>query len=283
MILPWWAWVLIVLATVIFIMAKAAKAWRASIRQELLAYFDEHAPELELEVKAERELAVRHAGGEEGTLFLHNLLQEIGELKVDDPAQREELYEKLLVTCREQAGACELDPEKDRPRLRPRLLTEEMLTEMQHQGPGEPASRSFGVPGLLAVFVLDHEHSVRYLDSENLSELGLSVDQALELAKANLRDSMPREVVEGTVRGGDLNVIKGLDSYDAARLLLVPELLDAGEAMVALIPDRDTLALAQVPENNDWKPLRKLARNAAGPPLWEQPILVREDGFTPID
>ncbi len=281
--LPWGAWALIILAVAIFFMAKAGKAWRASIRQELLAYLADHAPELEIEVKGERELAVREEGGEESRLLLFNLLQELAGLKGDDPEQRKALYKKLLEAHREQVGASELDPENDRARVRPRLVDERMLADMQRQAPGELASVSFGVPGLLAVFVLDREHSVRYLESESLSELGLSLEEALELAKDNLRESMPSEVVQGTVRNGDVNVVKSMDSYDAARLLLVPEHLNEGEVVVALIPDRDTLALAQVPDDDDWKPLRKLARNAAGPPLWRQPILVSPGGFTPVE
>ncbi len=281
--LPWWAWVLIVLGIVIFLFARAGKTWRASIREELLAYFARSAPELEMEVQGERQIAVRRSGGEEGTLYLHNLLRDLALLKGDDPAEREVFYERLLDTYREEISALELDPERDRTRILPRLVTDRIHAEMLRQAPIEIPSADFGVPGLVAVFVLDSEHSVRYLDVESLPELGLTVEQALELAKDNLRESLPANLVQGTVRDGDINVVKSMDTYDAARLLLLPEQLGEGEAVVALIPDRDTLALAQVPGDGDWKSLRKLARNAAGEPLWTRPILVRPDGFTAVE
>ncbi len=281
--LPWWAWVLIVLGIVIFLFARAGKTWRASIREELLAYFARSAPELEMEVQGERQIAVRRSGGEEGTLYLHNLLRDLALLKGDDPAEREVFYERLLDTYREEISALELDPERDRTRILPRLVTDRIHAEMLRQAPIEIPSADFGVPGLVAVFVLDSEHSVRYLDVESLPELGLTVEQALELAKDNLRESLPANLVQGTVRDGDINVVKSMDTYDAARLLLLPEQLGEGEAVVALIPDRDTLALAQVPGDGDWKSLRKLARNAAGEPLWTRPILVRPDGFSAVE
>jgi len=52
--------------------------------------------------------------------------------------------------------------------------------------------------------------------------------------------------------------------------------------VVALIPDRDTLVLAMPPEDGDWSSLRKLAKNAAGEPLWREPLLVTREGISAI-
>jgi len=51
--------------------------------------------------------------------------------------------------------------------------------------------------------------------------------------------------------------------------------------VIAMIPDRDTLVLIRPPADDDWSAMRRLARNAAGPPLWREPIRVTAEGFAP--
>jgi hypothetical protein len=80
-----------------------------------------------------------------------------------------------------------------------------------------------------------------------------------------------------------MNVIKSMDSYDAARLLLVPDYLNPGEELAAMIPDRDTLVLIKVPQNGDWSPLVKLAKVAAGDPLYRRPLRVTSAGIAATD
>ena len=128
------------------------------------------------------------------------------------------------------------------------------------------------------MFVLDREAAVAYLTGDLLAELKLTPDQALEVGRANLARTFGRDVVRSAVGSRNINVIKSCDSFDAARLLLVPGYLDAGESLVALIPDRDTLVLTAAPADGDWAGLRKLARAAAGDPLWAEPLIVTSDG-----
>jgi uncharacterized protein YtpQ (UPF0354 family) len=123
-------------------------------------------------------------------------------------------------------------------------------------------------------------NSVAYLSSSQLAELGLDSAAALKIAKENLGRSFDSALVRSTVEKPNLNVVKALDTYDAARLLLVPALLKPGEALAAMIPDRDTLVLAQAPKDDNWDGLTKLARNAAGDPLFRKPILVTSEGFS---
>ena len=73
-------------------------------------------------------------------------------------------------------------------------------------------------------------------------------------------------------------MIKSGDTYDAARLLLVQQHLEPGEEIAALIPDRDTLALMPVPENEDWSNLAELARTPGGDRiLLQAPLRVTAD------
>ena len=140
-----------------------------------------------------------------------------------------------------------------------------------------------GVAGLSIVFVLDREAAVAYLTAELLAELKLTPESALwRSARANLARTFGRDVVRSAVASRNINVVKILDSFDAARLLLVPGYLDAGESVVALIPDRDTLVLTAPPEDGDWHGLRKLANVAAGDPLWAEPLIVTSAGIAKV-
>lgn len=80
-------------------------------------------------------------------------------------------------------------------------------------------------------------------------------------------------------RHRDRGLIKTCDSFDAARLLLVPGYLEAGETLVALIPDRDTLVLTTPPADDDWAGLRTLAGTADGDPLYTEPLVVTSAGI----
>ena len=73
--------------------------------------------------------------------------------------------------------------------------------------------------------------------------------------------------------------VKLMDSFDAARLLLVPQVLEPEEALVAIVPDRDTLFLAPLPRDENWSSLRRLAHATDGPALLDRPLKVTRVGF----
>lgn len=278
--IPWWAWLLLALVAVVAFFAWGGRRWQGTVRQEVVDYFAEHAPELVVEVRGPLELVVREQGAEDGaSLYLQNTVREASALRAADREGRAGVYQNLLAAYREGVRGLELDGERDLPRLRPRLLTAADVESYGTQAAQPPAAVETGVPGLLATVVVDSEASVRYLNADDLEELGLTADDALARAVDNFRDTLPGAVVRNTLDQGELSVFKDLDSYDAARLLLVPDLLGEGESVVALIPDRDTLALAPVPADGDWSSLRKLAHNAAGPPLWTEPVVVTRAGL----
>ncbi len=131
--------------------------------------------------------------------------------------------------------------------------------------------------------MLDSEQSVAYLQSEQLADLGISPQEALDLAMENLGQTFKPEPVRAVLDDNSMSVVKSMDTYDAARLLLIPSTLQDGESVAALIPDRDTLVLAPVPADGDWTSLRKLARNADGDPLWTEPLLVTSAGVAAVE
>ncbi|MFH2046245.1 MAG: DUF1444 family protein [Pseudomonadota bacterium] len=281
---PWWSWILLAVSGIIYILSRAAKSYRKMIRQELIDFFKEHEPELTIDVQGERELLIRdNATGDESTLFLHNLLQQVSTIKEDNKEERKKQYEILLNTYKEKNIDIELDPEQVVERLRPRLLQEADLDNIVSQNKTKIPSISFGISGLYAVLVIDRENSVAYVDDESLTKMGLTKEEAFEIAKDNLRKTIPEESIHQMISNDTINVVKTMDTYDASRILILPSFLKPEESIVALIPDRDTLTLAPVPSDGDWSPLKKLAKNRAVVPLWLNPIVVQTSGFTNIE
>jgi len=162
----------------------------------------------------------------------------------------------------------------DGKRIRPRLLSPAYLEEfpwIAHQ----PAGKT----GLEVAYVLDSKGSVRYLNAANLKELGLDLFTVHKLALANLAPTLPKQEIRQALAKQEVVTIQRMDSFDAARLLLVPAALKPGESLAAMIPDRDSLYLAPVPSDGDWGNLRQLAAASDVPPLLNRPLKVTQAGF----
>jgi len=292
--LTWWTWAgcgAVALTALVALLFGARRSWRTGVRQELVDHLRGTAPELAITaIHPDRlELAVPGAEPDAGaTFYLARLYQRIAELPAGDTpelrAGRAAVYDTIVATIREGATGLEsLDADAERRNVMPRLVTDDTLAALRSQvaaaGKALPSLPS-GVAGLSIVFVLDREAAVAYLTADLLAELKLMPEQALEVGRANLARTFGRDVVRSAVGSRNINVIKSCDSFDAARVLLVPGYLDAGESVVALIPDRDTLVLTAAPDDGDWAGLRKLARAAAGDPLWTEPLIVTSDGIS---
>lgn len=139
--------------------------------------------------------------------------------------------------------------------------------------------------GLHSVYCIDEDDVVKYIPTESLGPSGMDVEALHALAVANLakRTEDVRSVIRRVFDKNDMVVLKTLDTYDAARLLLVPSALRPSEAVVAHVPDRDTLTLmpavaddkrAQIVEM-----LRKVPAAAPGRALLDRPMIVRPSGF----
>jgi hypothetical protein len=99
----------------------------------------------------------------------------------------------------------------------------------------------------------------------------------------NLARGFDHALVRKTVMAKEVTLIETGDSYDAARLLLVPRHMIPGEALVAMIPDRDTLVLSPVPLDDNWAPFEKLARSPrTDRVIWNQPLKVTAQGVSAV-
>lgn len=215
-----------------------------------------------------------------GTLGLLNLYTGLAGGPREPEAQREAIRAFVTGALSGLQEAREpLSLAKHGERLMPRLADAGFVSDAAAQG--KPlVHRPMSIPGLVTLYVLDSEHNVMYLGEERLAELGLDAQGLHAVAMANLGRHPIAEIVRGVVERKQVAMVKLGDSYDAARLLLVPEALTDGEELVAVVPDRETLGLLPVPSDEAWAPVRKLARTPASPyRLLDRPLRVTRAGF----
>lgn len=285
--IPWWGWVLGVLAVLVigfFVMFGSWRYFRTGIRDQFLAFLAEQHPEIEIgEITSESVMVTTPEGGE-GTFFFDRLYQNSTDVETDDEEGLRELFGRFAGMILEGQDALSVDAERDRDRVFPRIVRREWALEAAKQVGSDPLpSLPLGPEGLDVVFVLDNENSVAYLQTEQLTDLGISPEEALDLAIENLGKSFKAEAIRPILEEGAMSVVKSEDTYDAARLLLIPGALREGESIAALIPDRDTLVLTPVPAEGDWASLANLAKSPDGDPLWTEPLLVTPAGFATVE
>jgi uncharacterized protein YtpQ (UPF0354 family) len=253
----------------------ARRAFRRAVRQEFVAFLSETRPEVQVTAETEDALTLTVEGGHGGTLYLHKFYLAIASVPGTAEARREVFVHFADTLLSERAAESTLSLETHGDRVLPRIVSEAMLSGLPSEVARSPV---VGTP-LQVVYVLDSEKSVAYLTGAHLADLGLDAAAVHERALHNLRQRFPDGPVRTAVNERSLCVIKSGDSYDAARLLLVPGYLRDGEVLAAGVPDRDTLFLTAPPADGDWSGLQKLARATAGPRLLDRPLRVTRAGF----
>jgi hypothetical protein len=188
------------------------------------------------------------------------------------------LRERSVLEQQRQLLSEPLSMESHGDRLMPRLAPPDFRAGLPKDA--DPPHTAVESLGLEILYVLDAEHSVRYLTEADLEQLGLTGDELHECAMGNLRKTLSGEVVRSASEARKLVAIKSLDSYDATRLLLLPEHLKPGEELAAVIPDRDTLTFVAVWPDFDWPEFGELAKiPVSDKTLLTRPVRVTHEGF----
>lgn len=279
-----WLWLLVpvglVVAGVVFLVV-AVRVHRTTVRRELRALIEERYPQYEVIEERDDALRVRVRAADDeepgnATMFLANLYRKVASSNARTAEDRRAIYELHLKSLEESRELGELG-EKDHSRILPRLITDAMLEGVPPQAviPREP----LGETGLLVTYVIDSPNSVAYLVEAQLERLGLTREELRPLAMENLRRIGPIPELGPTLNEGQMQVVKALDTYDAARLLLLPELLEEGQEVAACVPDRDTLVILPVPDDETIARLLEAGQTTTAPPLIPDPIRVTRDGF----
>ncbi|HZV01651.1 MAG TPA: hypothetical protein VFF73_33380 [Planctomycetota bacterium] len=273
--LPWWGWVGVVLVGIFLLLSFSRRLWRAEVRRELRAVLEREGYEV-LEEHQDRFKLKKD--GSEGELFLRNIYYACAQARSQE--EHAEVFERFLATARatDEMTKGKLTLEEHGPRIMPRLVPGPFFAQLGEKAKELPRRR---VPelGLDVVYVVDSEHAVVFLTKEHVADLALSDDELHELALENLEKQFPAELVKKAL-DGTLVAVKCMDTYDAARLLLVPSILDPGQELAAGIPDRETLFLAPVPKDGNWSGLGRLAKTPGSEHLLiDRPIKVTREGF----
>jgi hypothetical protein len=280
--LPWWVWAITGSASVVAILALARRAYRARIRRQFLAFLKENYPDINAAPGPGGTLLLEVPGEATGTWYLHKIYSAIANIRArdDTPEARTEIYrhfvEAMLPSLLTLEKSISLDDFGDR--ILPRLVPRGWLVQISQQM--EIPSRPISDLGLAVVYVIDFPGSVRFLSKHDLSELNMTFEALDKRAMANLRNRFSGDVVRKVIDDPTLVTVASQDSFDAARLLLVPENLEEGEELVALIPDRDTLTLLPMPKEEHWNMVRDLPRGFKGDHLLlDRPIVVSKNGY----
>lgn len=286
--LPLWAWILLVVAVLLFLWARSYYArFRGAcrtVREELAVYVPEQYPGAEVLREEMGNLVVRMPDGDERLWEMADLYADVARLPGmgGDPPAREALYRRAaaeLFPLAPDAGR-PLRREEHGPNIRPQLVRPDALPAVEGL-----VRRPLSNLGLEEVFVLQLPAGTRCLTAADLDDLKLDSEGVHALSLENLRKDFPADLVT-TARSSDSgSAVQFGDSFDAARLLLVPEHLEAGEVVVALVPHRDLLVLlpAAILEDRERfdQGLTELACEDH-PPLLTQGVRVTREGFEPV-
>lgn len=194
-----------------------------------------------------------------------------------DREQREEAYEQWLVVLRQILEGRDVAQDWAE-RLLVRLVTPEWVAGST--GETDLVVREVDGLGLFCALVFDFPTSVRFVTTTDLQKLGLSEDEAHARAFANFRGRLPASVVRDQLREPKVTRYMAMDSYEAARILLIPDLLEPGEEIGVAIPDRDSLVLFPLGTGEDV--VRQLAESDSPDALLDCGVRVTRDGFEPL-
>jgi uncharacterized protein YtpQ (UPF0354 family) len=266
---PLWAWILGAVGVVLLLVRHSLRSYRREVRVQFMDWLERHHPNWTVKALDGHRLSVDIPTLGELTIGLDRLFGQIARTRDRSARARAPHFEAFARPLADQV----ITPEKDAERLRPRLVTPEWLAAVPADQP--VVHRPLGDTTLSIAYVLDSPQTVTFVTERQRAQLGLDPEALHQRALENLRPTLPAQVVRSALEG-KLSTLKSGDSFDAARLLLVPEHLAEGESLAACVPDRDTLVLLPAPD--DWETLVPLAVIVAGPPLLPRPLCVTRSG-----
>ena len=277
--MKWWHWVIIILVLLCWVVSLIGSSARAIIRKEYLAFIREKHPEVKVIAEKKNSVVLKFGAEDEIEGFFDNIYTACS--GVNTLEARQAVYEHFLTGLKDGPKKGEkITLATHGSKIMPRIVPSSILDEVHKLG-GIP-NRPFADTGLIIAYVFDYPDSVVYITNKHLVELEIDENSLYELAMTNLKKTFSADIIKGVLEKQNVSMLKTMDSYDAARVLLLPANLPENAQVAALIPDRDTLAIAPVPADGNWSKLKKLARAASGKPLFGKPLLVSRKGFKTI-
>src|SRR5262245_33952 len=183
------------------------------------------------------------SGGEERSLSLHNIYRRAQHADRSEwPTMIREFVQH--VTLATKAGSL---PESLDEAVR-QLLVRIGQPFAKSMGDQTPWYRRLGDTGLIVNMVIDHPKFMAYVTNSLIEKSGRDADHWLAIGKANLRAQTPDDYLEPINDEIDIRIGCVGDAYDAARCLIVEDLLpDLGQyGFLVAVPARDVVVVQPV-------------------------------------
>jgi hypothetical protein len=290
--LPVWFWVIVAIVgvpvLVVWLFYSRFRKMCRTVRSEIGPFLRETHPDFAVVGERQGNLLVRHPDGAERVWEMVDVYTAVARLPGmgADPAARRRIYahavEQLLNPAPDPSQPLSLAAHGGRIKLH---LVTAAFCKQAAADYALPHTEIPGVPDLFAVYVLDVPGGPRFLNENDRGTLGIDVTEMHRLALEHLQRDFPRQMVTDVAAGGNPSAIQFQDSFNAARLLLLPELLEGDQELIALIPHRDMLLLLPASMRSEPDKLNQAAETlkcADHPPLLERPIRVTPRGFEMI-
>jgi hypothetical protein len=252
--------------------------------REFVAYLGEAWPHWRVEEASPGELEMRDDEDHESTLCLHKLHYEVQHVRRNTPKTRRKIYEtfarKMLAPENSIPPIEEISRADYEERIFPRFVENSFFEAVRERTGVDNVPRRTFADGINVVYVLDFPERVAYILSDQAEQLGMSEDELYEAGIANLRKIFPREAMRPLVektREDEIAALPCPDGHNAARLLIACEYLEDGEEVAVVLRDDSHFVVLPVPPNNNWNPLRELARTGH-PSGQRQPFLLSAQG-----
>lgn len=252
-----------------------------TLRRELVDYLGEIFPEFEVTEQRDDSLMVAGPEGEEHQIFFGNMHAAIQSLHENTLENRRRIYASFTRAMNSTETLIDSTSERLAGKLMPRIIHMDQLRSMISQIEIPIPHRTLGAMPLAVVYVIDLPESVAFVNDDTADKLEMTEAQMHQRSLINLD---PQGVFSQNIREfkpGHIAVVKTSDSYDAARLLLVPQSLPEDTILCAAIPDRDTLILAVMEDDTVFDMVDQMAKIPGSDRLiYDQAIEVRSTGFS---
>jgi hypothetical protein len=225
--------------------------------------------------------------GADGKLYLHKLHGTVAGLRRNNPKTRRTIYrgfaQQMLAPDKQIPDLESLDSETMAAKIFPRIVRRDIFNALGDElEDAAPPSRPFADTNFLVVYVLDFDDRVAYVMKAQAETLNMNEEQLYEQGLINARALFPHEKCRELMAQFDpkkvAHFLECPDGHAGARLLVLPEYLEENEEVAALILENSAFLLALTPPNNNWNPLREIAKQG-GAPFVQQPFLVTRQGI----
>lgn len=252
-----------------------------TMRRELAEYLVEAFPDFEVSEQRDDSLVVVGPGGGEHQLFFGNMYTAVNALDENTIENRREVYASFTRAMNSTESLIDSPAERLATKLMPRIIHMDQLRGMMSQIDLAIPHRTLGAMPLVVVYVIDLPESVAFVNTETAGKLEMTEP---EMHDRSLKNLDPDGVFHRNIqefKAGHVAVVKTSDTYDAARLLLVPNAMSEEITICAAIPDRDTLVLAVMEDDTVFDMVDQMAKIPGSDRLiYDQAIEVRTSGFS---